>query len=318
MSIREIAYKNIMSSAYGKEEGILLPYLDYLYEVEELAKSTAYNYYITVRTLAKFLKHRRNHMECEPMEVVMSRVTQAEMASITEEEWEDYLDYFELTVKEARGGFAVRISIIRGFYRWLELEHNEPMPPFIEAAARPRVIRTDFTMVTERMEETICKHLHGEHALRNICMVRMFLRCGLSMEELCMLRMEDVALCQISVTDSNEKKRVLPLDTVTQKAIGAYLAVREPSIDGKNTFFVSKDRRRLRRGAVEKMLRKAVASAGSALTGVTVRDLQLTAKARMVAEVGMEDAFLLTNVNSPHYFRKAYAAKPEETPAQAI
>lgn len=307
MSIREIAYQNIMSDAYGKEPGILLPYLDYLYEVQELEKGTAYNYYMTMRSLAKFLKHRRKHMECEPNEVVMNRVTQAEMASITEEEWEDYLDHYELVVKESQGCLAVRISIVRGFYRWLALEHNESIPPFIEAADRPRVMRQDYTMVTEQMEATICKHLHGKFALRNICIVRMFLRCALGLQEICELRLEDVALHQLTVSDRTGKKRVVPLDDETRKAIGAYLSVRDPSIDGKNTFFVSRKRKRMRRGAVEKMLRNAVSLAGPSLSDVSIRDLQLTAKARMVANVGLDEAGPMTNIGSPHYFRKVYA-----------
>lgn len=316
MSIREIAYRNIMSNAYAKEPGILLPYLDFLFEVQELAKGTAYNYYMTVRTLAKFLKHRRNQMECEPSEVVMNSVTQVEMASITAEEWEDYLDYYELKVKETRGSFAVRISIIRGFYHWLEAEHGEPMPEFIEETARPLVRRQSFIKVTEKQEEALCRHLRGEHLMRNACIIRMFIRCGLGLQEICELKLEDVELNFLSVTDAAGHRRMVPMDEVTKKAVDDYLAVRQPPVDGQNCLFVSSKKRRMRRGAVEKMLRKAVALGGPSLAGVTIRDLQLTAKARLVSSKGVDAAGPITNVESVHYFRRifgAHAAQPQPT-----
>jgi len=319
MSISEIAYQNIMYNAYAKEPGILLPYLDYLYEVQGLAKGTAYNYYMTVRTLAKFLKHERHHMECEPDEVVLNSVSQEEMASISQSEWESYLDYYELKVKETRGSFAVRISIIRGFYRWLNQEHDEPMPDFVETTIRPLIQRKDFINLTEKQEETLCRHLRGENMMRNACIVRMFIRCGLGLQEICDLRLEDVELTQMTVSDSEGRKRVVPMDEVTRKAVDDYLAVRQPPMDGKNSFFVSSKKKRMRRGAVEKMLRKAVALGGNSLAGVTIRDLQLTAKARLVSANGVEAAGPITNVDSVHYFRRVFGGhtlqnQPTATP----
>lgn len=314
MSIREIAYRNIMSDAYAKEPGILLPYLDYLFEVQELAKGTAYNYYMTVRTLAKFLKHRRGRLECEPDEVIMHSVKQAEMASITEDEWESYLDYYELKVKETKGSFAVRISVIRGFYRWLEQEHGEPMPAFIEAAARPMVRRQEFINLTEAQEEVLCKHLRGEHLMRNACIIRMFIRCGLGLQEICELKLEDVELHQLTVSGPGGHRRVVPMDEVTKKAVDAYLAIRQPPVDGQNCFFVSSKKKMMRRGAVEKMLRKAVSLSGPALAGVTIRDLQLTGKARLVSANGVDAAVPITNVDSLHYFRRAFGAIAPQNP----
>ena len=48
-----------ISEKYGKEPGILTEYMDFLVEKRELSPSTAYNYYMLLRSLAKYLKHER-------------------------------------------------------------------------------------------------------------------------------------------------------------------------------------------------------------------------------------------------------------------
>ena len=61
-------YSGKMSDHYEKEPGILSEYLDYLADNNIVSRQTAYNYYMLLRLLAKFLKHRRKNMDCQPDE----------------------------------------------------------------------------------------------------------------------------------------------------------------------------------------------------------------------------------------------------------
>ena len=83
-----------ISEKYGKEPGILTEYMDFLVEKRELSPSTAYNYYMLLRSLDKYLKHERAHLDCAPNEVVLHRVSIDDMASISETEWKRYLSYY--------------------------------------------------------------------------------------------------------------------------------------------------------------------------------------------------------------------------------
>ena len=102
--------------------------------------------------------------------------------------------------------------------------------------------------------------------------------------------------------------RTVPLDDVTADALDAYLSIRIPPKDGKNTLFVSVRKGQLRRGAVEKMLRKAVKLAGPSFSGITARDLQMTARGRLIEREGYENAAAITNISCPFYFRRAYTS----------
>lgn len=315
---------NELSVQYAKEKGILADYLDYLYNSGTCSSSTAYNYYMTLRSLAKFLRHRRGNMECAPDEVILTPVSIQEMLSISADEWYAYLDYYEFRNKERSGSLSLRVIIIRGFYRWLSSSVGAKCISFVVFAPTSKSTygSKKFIRVSELMEEHICASLQGEYLIRNACIVRLLVRYGLTLQEICNLNMEDVELKSLNVrsapkgriNSAEEKKRTrsLPLDDVTISAINDYVAVRNPPKDGSNAFFVSATNGRLKRGALEKMLRKAVAEAGPEYMDITARDMQLTAKARMVEEKGVREAQSLSSVQSSYYFYKAFGQCTEQ------
>lgn len=293
-----------LSHTRSKEPGILCDYMDYLYIEKKLSEHTSYNYYMSLRTLAKFLYHMRHNMVCEPDEVVLTGVSLDEMTTITSEEWWSFLDYYEFKQRETKGSLAVRISIVTGFYKWVELTHSIPSPTFIRSTTRPEHKRKDYINVTPSMEAKIIEHLGERFQDRDACIVRLFLHCGIGLKEICELQMEDISMREITVP--GRQKRTIPLDEKTIKYIDNYLAVRVPPIDGGNPFFVSAKRGRLRPCSIEKCIRKSVTRAGPSLAGVTIRDMQLTAKTRLAKELSAEAAFAQCNVNSKSYFQSVF------------
>lgn len=310
-----------MSDLYEKEPGVLSEYMDYLADNNIVSRQTAYNYYMQLRLLAKFLKHRRNNMDCIPFEVEMNSVSRDEMMAITEDEWYDFLDYCQFTQRDTLGTLAVRISAAKKFFEWLGKDMDVVPPAHILSTARPQQGYKDFHMVSPAMEAKICKALKGEHIVRNTCIIKLFLHCGLGLEEICALDMEDVELTSLQVRGKDGITRTVALDEDCIKAIDAYIPERIPPTDGSNALFVgsSNKKKRLRRGAVEKMMRKAVAAVGAPAAGISIRDLQLTGKVRLAAEMDDLDAVRAqTSVTSVHYFRKAYAKRLNETNPTAV
>lgn len=306
-----------MSVSYEKEPGILSEYMDFLADNNIVSRETAYNYYMQLRLLAQFLKHRRNHMECLPFEVEMASVSMEEMISITEDEWFDFLDYCQFKQKDTLGTLAVRISSARKFFEWLGKDMDVVPPAHVISTVRPAPVYKEFHIVSPRLEEKICKALRGTNASRNACIIKLFLHCGLGLEEICSLDMEDVELTSLQVRGNDGKSRTVSLDEDCIKAINDYIPERIPPMDGSNALFVGlKKKKRLCRGAVEKMLRKAVSAVGTPAKGVSIRDLQMTAKVRLASGVeNIDIAREQTNVSSVHYFRRAYKRRLQETAA---
>ena len=301
-----------LSEQYGKEDGILVEYMDHIFETDRTKPTTAYNYYMTLRSLAKFLKHRRGRLDCEPDEVVMSQVTAKEMANITQDEWWDYLDYIQFQEGETTNSLAVRISIIKGFYTWLDDVHQIAVPDCISNTKAPKAKRQPFIRISEDMERQLYENCEGAHTTRNICIIKLVLHCGLGLNEICALDLEDLDLTHVTVRNAKGRERRIPLDTETAEAVDTYITERIPPIDGSNALFVSAAKGRIRRGTVQKMFRKAVCAAGGPLLGMSLRDLQLTAKERFVQDIGADAALEFMNIDSLHYCRRVFANNNRE------
>ena len=83
-----------------------------------------------------------------------------------------------------------------------------------------------------------------------------------------------------------------------------YLGCRIPPIDGKNTLFVSKAKKKMKSDSIGKMLRKATRSGKNSIYGITVRDIQRTAKINMFTTEKSEGELLaISKVKSKYYFR---------------
>lgn len=299
-----------LAAMYAKESGILADFMDAMFSQGKLTKSTAYNYYMQLRGLAKFLKKQRLHLPCDPDEVIMSHVTAEEMSSVTYEEWEAFLNYRRFECSETRGSMAARISCVKSFYYWLHETYSIQTPLCISNAKRPYIkpVQGDFKYVSDMMEIRICEKLRGpEHlVLRNTCIIRLFLHCGIGLDELADLTMSDISMNSIAIRGTTPRE--IALDEVIKEAIDAYLPSRIPSTDGRNSLFVSEKKKgKLRRGAIEKMLRKALRDAGLTSTGITIRDLQMTGRRRLIDAYGIETAAALSRVQTQRHFRLRYS-----------
>lgn len=292
---------------HQKEPGTLAEYYENMVFLQNRDERTAYQYYLMLRHLAKFLKHRRKGMDCLPEEVVMSSVSAAEMSALEESEWDDYLDYCCFTLQEADNTVAVRISAIRGYYIWLSesgFNIGAELLKCIKETKRPSLKQKKFRYITEETEKIICERLQGEYVVRNACIIHLLLRCGIGLNELCELTLEDLGLKEITVRNANGSVRTVPMDKVVQESMDKYISVRVPPTDGSNALFVSAapKKGKLRRGAIEKMIRKAAKTAGPSFAGITIRDIRRTARSNLVNRYGENAALGLLGLQSKKYY----------------
>lgn len=301
--------ERFMSDKYGKEAGILAEFMDDMVGNASMKEQTVYNYYMTCRTLAKFIKKQRANLPCALDEVVMKDVKISELASLTRDEYDDYLDYYAFQCRETRGSQAVRISCITKLYRWMEAKHGVEFPAFIAEVKRPSVKADihEFTFVTPEAEKRLCEHLRGADRLviRNACIIRLLLHCGIGLDEISEMTMSSLYVKAIAI-GSEPENRLIQLDDETDYALNQYLKVRLAPTDGKNTLFVSEKKGQLTRSSIEKMLRKALKNANMLPTVISVRDLQMTSRQRMIQQLGIDEAARLSRVTSKRHYKMRY------------
>ena len=301
---------------YEKEDGVLAEYLDYCYIDRELGKRTAYNYYNGLRHLAKYLAHERNEMECTVEEVELASVTADKMLSITEQEFLAYINYVLYRKQERKGFVRMRISQIKGFYRWLCKRENVPVPKFVEEAERIRAIEVDSTIVTPSMEQDLydyfSEHQSIEVCTRNTCILYLMLNCMLSLHDIISLNLSDINIDTIRIPLKNGEYREVTLDEEAKAYIDSYLLERSQPLTAENPFFVSSEKRgRLRPCSVQKMLRVSSRRAFSGKT-ISATDLQETAIVRSISKIGALKTFERVGIGTRRYFRTTYADNADE------
>lgn len=293
--------KHVLSLKYGKEPGVLLDFMDMLYDTGATSAATAYNYYMTARSLAKYLKKWRLNLPCAPEEVIMSGVSAEELLQITEDEWERYLHYYHFSCMETNGSTSVRISVICRLYMWLAQTHETEPPAFILQTVRPSARHHEIKKVPPAVQADIFRNLKGDMLMRNACIITLFLDCGIGLEELTELRMEDIGLEEIRVRDSSGRYRVVPLSDRAKESIEAYLPVRIPPLDQENTFFTSAKKGKLSRQSIQKMVRKAIRPLQENLS---IRDMQRNFLAVSLEESGPALAAASAKAGSGWYLRQ--------------
>lgn len=298
----------VPSERYGHEPGILLEFMDSIVAAGEVEVQTAYNYYMTARTLVKYLHKCRYGVEAPLDEVVLTRVSTEELLSITPDEWTGYLEYYVRTVRERAGPLAVRITVFRRLYGWLENKTGHPAPKFLMDTKRPKPSGgTQNTAASPHSVQEVISSLKGEFRARNISIVLLAARCGIGLDEIVDLDLEDVKLNSICVQGRSGRLREIPLDDMTKAMLDQYIEERIPPIDEGNPLFVSKKRGRLKRGAMQKMLRKAVRSTSEKTQTVTFRDLQ-QGWMRQTAELDSQGLIKHGRVGSRKYIKRKYLA----------
>ena len=139
------------------------------------------------------------------------------------------------------------------------------------------------------LEEAECERLlaacDGPFALRDYCMLMLFMSCGLRVSELVSLNTTDIYDDHLRVTGKGNKERVIYFAEGCRESIDDYLAVRDESglIDEeKNALFISRDRRRISVRGVQKMVDKKLKLAGLNSSRYSPHKLRHTAATLML------------------------------------
>ena len=303
-----------LQEEYATEEGILAQYMDYIYCYEEHRKSTAYNYYATLRIMAKFLIRLRDSLPCEIVEVELPKfVPDTLFMSITADEFYSYLDYYRFEAKERSTSYATRISVVRGFYQWLFNDlHGKEVPYFILDTARPAYNpSTGVSLIYPGMEKKLYQYFLESQpealAARNICILHLMLNYGLTLNDIINLELSDINVNSISVR-TGAKPREIRLQDDAVACINEYLSIRPQPKTAENPFFVA-DRKggRLRPCSMQKMLRTSSARVFGGKT-LTFRDVRATALRRMATRYSPESMFELSNIGTEFYFSRLLAS----------
>ena len=267
---------------------IVMEFLEYHSTVKGHSDLTVSGYYHDLKILFRFLKRRRHLISRDlPFnEIDITDVDLDFIKSIKIEELYRYQSFSpETTNSLSAASRCRRTSTVKSFFNYLVtkrhlLDYNVcqelDMPK--RQASLPRYL-----------EESECERLlaacDGAYALRDYCILMLFLSCGLRVSELVSLNITDIYEDHLRVLGKGNKERMVYFADGCREAIDDYLLVRDVENvkeSDKNALFISQKKCRMTTRAIQYMLNNKLLAAGLDASRYSPHKLRHTAATLML------------------------------------
>ena len=250
---------------------ILMEFLEYHSTVRGHSEKTVAGYYLDLKILFRYIKRRRKLVSADvPFnEIDITDVDLDFVKSIRIEELYRYQSFSPERMNTSNALSAAsrcrRTSSVKSFYSYLTTKRHLLDYNICQELDMPKRQAS----LPKYLEEAECERLlaacDGPYALRDYCILMLFLSCGLRISELVSLNTTDVYEDHVRVLGKGNKERVVYFAEGCREAIDDYLAVRDPEAivpEDKNALFISRDHRRISVRGVQKMVDKKLLLAG--------------------------------------------------------
>jgi integrase/recombinase XerD len=207
------------SSTYSLDshplDSFLSKYLTFLKVEKELAPRSIHEYYLNLQMLKLFLIKTYQIKRWD---------------QVTYHHLRAFLHYLIEERKNSARARAVKVSCMKGFFKYLYLEEQIPRP------IGDRLIKPKFDQklpVYLTVEE--CHRFinlireESRHSIRNSTIILVFLYTGIRITELCQLNVEnlDFESATIKIMDKGRKERLIPMSKQLKSILQHYLVFRE-------------------------------------------------------------------------------------------
>lgn len=250
---------------------ILMEFLDYHSTIRGHSDKTVAGYYLDLKILFRYLKRRRgladpktpfNEIDITDIDIDFIKTIRIEELYRYQSFSPEYLGTGQSLSAASR---CRRTSSVKSFFNYLTTKRHlldfnvcQELDMPKRQASLPRYL-----------EESECERLlaacDGAFALRDYCILMLFMSCGLRVSELVSLNTTDIYEDHLRVLGKGNKERVVYFAEGCREAIDDYLCVRDGeklSNEDKNALFISRDNRRISVRGVQKMVDKKLKLAG--------------------------------------------------------
>lgn len=270
---------------------ILKRFLVYMQTIKGKSPKTVYEYFLDIRMFMRFLKKNRNMVSqnIEFEEITISDITVDDLRKVTLSEVYDFLYY----VLNDRGDIAPtrsrKSSALRTFFSYLTVKINvldvNPVAELEVPSQRKRLPK--YLSLEECI--TLLSSIEGTYAVRDYCIVILFLNCGLRLSELVGINLNDIKGDTLRVVGKGDKERNVHLNKSCIDAINEYLKVRPNNIaHDKQALFISRQGNRIKPITIQKNMQKYLKMSGLEDKGYSVHKLRHTAATLMYQHGGVD------------------------------
>ena len=287
---------------------ILREFASYKTVIQGCSQKTSDEYLLDLRTFFRYLLAKDmgiNPDSDEFCEIDISRIDIEYIKGITAEKIYDFLLYTGSVRKNMWSAKARKLSAIKGLFKFMTVKRGyleENPAADIETPKRKKTLPKVLSIGEARMLISAVRNdTKSKSRLRDLCIITLFLNCGMRLNELVSLDLTDVEREYqfIRVTGKGSKERIIYLNEACKKVLSEYIAEvrllpKYKYIDDK-ALFLSNRNTRLTDKMVQKIVYKYLSVAGLDAKKFSVHKLRHTA-ATLMYQSGHVDIRVLKDI----------------------
>ena len=271
---------------------ILKEFIMYMETIKGKSSKTVEEYFLDLRMFFRF-------MILEKLEKSNSddfnsiSIKQIDMSFVSEIKLIDVYAFLDFVMRE-RGvesaGRARKVSSIRSFFKYITQKKGYlKVNPVLELDT-PKIKKTLPKHLTLDESVELLDSVDGQFKERDYCILTLFLNCGLRLAELISINLSDIRPDHtLKVIGKGNKERMVYLNDACVNAVDAYMKVRHiDGVDDKNALFLSRNKNRISRRAVQNIVEKNLGKIALSGQGYSTHKLRHTAATLMYQHGGVD------------------------------
>lgn len=202
-------------------------FLSHKLTIEGKSPLTVKEYAYDLQTFFRYIIKHLYNLDTPPEEVDISRV---DIELVKRIELTDIYEYLMYLSKEKGNGVKSRsrkLSCIKSFYKYLHVKMHLLEKDIAKDLEMPKTPKTLPRYLELQEAQLLLNSVSGKQKERDYLMLMILLNCGLRVSELKNIKLSDIRENRLTVTGKGNKERQLYLNEATQKALHAYLAIRQ-------------------------------------------------------------------------------------------
>ena len=292
-----------MSKFSEEASELLKDFLYYMQTIKGRSPSTVDEYYNDLRTFFRFIKIRKGLVSADTpyQDIPVDDVDLKLASSVTLTDGYEFMNFLQRERHNDKAARARKTTSIKSFYNYItnrkHLLDNDPLKDLERPNAREKNPLPKYLTLEQSIE--LLNAVDGPFKERDYCILTFFLNCGMRLAELVAMNYNDIRSDHtVQIIGKGSKKRIIYLNDACVSAFEEYMKVRP--VDGVNAkdkyaLFLSKQKKRISREMVQKIVYKYLERIGLDSQGYSVHKLRHTA-ATLMYQHGNVDIRVLKDV----------------------
>ncbi|MCH5303530.1 MAG: tyrosine-type recombinase/integrase [Ruminococcus sp.] len=263
---------------------ILKNFFHYIRTIRGKEANTVRSYYYSLKQFFLYILHYKGYIQEESSDYkTLALIDEELIKSVTSEDILSYLYYSSSVHKTANSTRGNHLSAIKQYFEYLYFHAKLiEVDPAVQIGSPKKPKKLPKYLTLEQALDLL-KAVDGDFKERDMCILVLFLNCGIRISELVGLNYKDIRPDNtILIHGKGNKERILYLNKACIQAIEEYKAVRP--VDGlkdKDAFFVSRLLNRISTNTVRHMVESNMEKIGLGGQGYSPHKLRHTAATLM-------------------------------------